>query len=240
MFDVFLLHPKCVVYLCLRCINTPMPERFEDLELKMTPDGLTLAGVRVDFDELHSKFKMQPLSQQQLLKALGSVQDFPRVLDLTAGFGRDAFLMAMKGHHVTCLERNKEVFELVQDALKRARFSGKISFLDRIDHKFMDAFDELKNLTGEYDALYLDPMYPQRETSALPKKEIQVLREWLGINDKTMEEIDQETKELLVLALQKTKRKVILKRPLWAEPLMKPRHSFEGKLSRFDTYIIRD
>ena len=194
-------------------------------------------NVRVDFDQLLTKFKMQPLSQQPLLKAIGSVQESPMVLDLTAGFCKDAFLIALKGHQVVAFERNQEVATWVLDGFKRARESKKIDFLDRLDFRFGDAFEELARINEQFDVLYLDPMYPQRDTSALPKKEMQVLRQLLGTDEKSMAEVDEETQKLLVLALQKTKRKVILKRPLWAEALMKPRHTFEGKLSRFDLYI---
>lgn len=202
--------------------------------------GLELNGVRVDFDELLLKFKMQPLSQQPLLKAIGAVKDSPRILDVTAGLCKDAFLMAMRGHSVVALERSKDVADLVLDGFERAKNANKIDFLNRLDFRCVDAFVELQKIHEHFDVLYLDPMYPQRETSALPKKEMQVLRHFLGTNDKSLFEIDQETTQLLQLALQKTKRKVVLKRPLWAEPLMRPRHTIEGKLSRFDIYIIRD
>ncbi|MGE3973377.1 MAG: class I SAM-dependent methyltransferase [Bdellovibrionales bacterium] len=214
-----------------------MSERKEELKLRKTDEGLELEGIRLDFELQLRKLKMQPLSKQPLLKALGSLKDSPFVLDATAGLAKDAFLMALKGHHVTALEQNKSLFLLVQDAI--ARSNGKVEALKFLEHLNENSFEFLQKLKEKkFDAIYLDPMYPQRESSALPKKEMQVLRELLHVDEKTFEQTDEDTTQLLTLALEKSKKRVVLKRPLWAPKLSKPRHSQEGKLSRFDVYIV--
>ena len=78
-------------------------------------------------------------------------------------------------------------------------------------------------------------MYPAREKSALPKKEIQVLR---SLVNPTEEEVEIESLGLLELSLKKALRRVVIKRPTWAEPLLaEPKARFESKLVRFDLYV---
>jgi 16S rRNA (guanine1516-N2)-methyltransferase len=205
------------------------------LKLEITDQGLTLGGILVDFELLSQKFKMMPLSQQPLLKVVGSVKEFPRVLDTTAGYCKDAFLLAMKGHQVLALEQNLLIYELVQNGIQRA--AGKISSLSRLQHEPANSFERLEQMDqGDFDVIYVDPMYPQRDTSALPKKEIQLLRALLKTQEKSFEDVDKETAEFIQLAVTKAGKKVILKRPLWAPTLMKPVGTLKGKLSRFDIY----
>ena len=45
----------------------------------------------------------------------------PQVLDLTAGLGRDGFVLASLGASVSMLERHPIVFALLDDGLARAR-----------------------------------------------------------------------------------------------------------------------
>jgi 16S rRNA (guanine1516-N2)-methyltransferase len=88
------------------------------------------------------------------------------------------------------------------------------------------------------DAFYIDPMYPPRNSSALPKKDIQILRQLL-VGDLKEDPVVRETnlRSLIELCLQKTKKRVVLKRPIWLEPIIEPKVSFEGKLVRYDVYV---
>ena len=77
--------------------------------------------------------------------------------------------------------------------------------------------------------LYLDPMFPEKNKTALPRKEMQIFRGWVGA--------DEDSAELLKLALQLPVDRIVVKRPLRAEPLLdKVTHSFEGKTVRYDLY----
>ena len=53
------------------------------------------------------------------LQAVG-VKNGARILDATAGFGQDSFLLAWGGANVTAVERSPVVLELLQDGLRRA------------------------------------------------------------------------------------------------------------------------
>jgi len=78
--------------------------------------------------------------------------------------------------------------------------------------------------------IYLDPMFPHRDKSALVKKEMRVFRPLVGD--------DLDAPALLEAALALATHRVVVKRPRKA-PIIeggKPSHSLEGKSSRYDIY----
>ncbi|QTS84216.1 class I SAM-dependent methyltransferase [Coxiella endosymbiont of Amblyomma nuttalli] len=157
---------------------------------------------------------------------------YPTVLDLTAGLGRDAFVLANLGCDVTMLERHPIIAALLRDGLERAQKAKWFQFL-----KFKlietDAQCYLSTLKRSYDIIYVDPMYPVRKKSALVKKEMRLLRNIVGAND--------DATKLLSLALQKAKHRVVVKRPRLAPPLdgVIPNTTYAGKSSRFDVYFCK-
>jgi 16S rRNA (guanine1516-N2)-methyltransferase len=85
---------------------------------------------------------------------------------------------------------------------------------------------------GEFrpDVLYLDPMHPPRRKSALQRKEMRLFRQLVG------EDADQQ--QLLVAALGAGVRRVVVKRPTHAQPLVAGVVSaVAGKTTRFDVYL---
>ncbi|MDP2105284.1 MAG: class I SAM-dependent methyltransferase, partial [Desulfobulbaceae bacterium] len=83
------------------------------------------------------------------------------------------------------------------------------------------------------EVVYLDPMYPHRTKSALVKKEMRILR--LLVGD------DPDAPKLLAAALACARERVVVKRPIKAEPITGPTPSMAiiGKTGRFDVYLIR-
>ena len=78
--------------------------------------------------------------------------------------------------------------------------------------------------------IYLDPMYPERQKSALVKKELRVLRDIVGL--------DHDSDNLLPAALAHASKRVVVKRPRLAPPLNQhpPTQQYMGKSGRFDVY----
>jgi len=174
---------------------------------------------------------------QDFSKALG-LQKFPAatIVDATAGLGGDAFVMATLGCTVTMLERNTIVQQLLSDGLARAD-SSEDSEVQAIAAKMrlvqQQAAGYLKSLDAdEYPMLiYLDPMFPQRGKSALVKKEMRFFHDIVGNDD--------DSGELLDIALTRAVERVIVKRPLKAETLnaRKPDFDIKGKTIRYDIYL---
>ena len=81
------------------------------------------------------------------------------------------------------------------------------------------------------DVIYLDPMYPEHGTNALPHKEMRWLRELVGE--------DTDADALLAPALLLARKRVVVKRPLKAPDLagVAPHHRHRGRAVRFDVYL---
>lgn len=79
------------------------------------------------------------------------------------------------------------------------------------------------------DAVYLDPMFPQRRKSALVKKEMRIAR--LVAGD------DSDAAELLAVARAVARSRVTVKRPVGAPPLAgEPAYAYPGRTIRYDVY----
>ncbi len=168
---------------------------------------------------------------QLIAKAVGLKKlEQPTVLDLTAGFGQDAFVLACLGCRVLMLERSNEMAALLQDGLARLYASGEMTDT-ALSLIHIDAARYLQQLTEFPDVIYLDPMYPDTKNTALAKKEMQALRELVG------DDIDAQA--LCLQALDKARYRVVVKRPRHGDPLLdRPADVvFKGQSSRFDVYL---
>jgi 16S rRNA (guanine1516-N2)-methyltransferase len=168
--------------------------------------------------------------RQLLARAVGLHRERAlRVLDATAGLGRDGFTLAALGARVTMAERNPTVAALLADARRRALDEpATAEAAARIEIVAADA-RELMAAPAPFDVVYLDPMYPGRGKTALAAKELQVLRELTGG--------DRDADELLLRA--NARRRIVVKRPSTAPPLAgrPPSVTLSGTQARFDVYL---
>ncbi len=176
---------------------------------------------------------------QAIAKAVGLKQGkTPKVLDATAGLGRDAFVLASLGCEVAMIERHPVVAALLDDGLKRAYADADIgqwmqSRMTLLHASSQVALTELGH-TDDFEppqVIYLDPMYPHKKKSALVKKEMRVFQSLVGSDD--------DADDLLTPALALATERVVVKRPDYAEDLngMKPNMAIETKKNRFDVYV---
>lgn len=171
----------------------------------------------------------QPLAKSVGLKKAAN----PRIIDATAGFGRDAFVFASLGCQVTLIEQHPLVAALLADALLRASHDLQTAdIVSRMQLHHGNAMDYLASLSEAErpDVIYLDPMYPAREKSALVKKEMQLLHQLVGPDSNSM--------DLLNLSRDVALKRVTVKRPKGAEYFanQKPHVSIESKNTRYDIY----
>ena len=166
--------------------------------------------------------------KQPLLRALAPAHG-GTVIDATAGLAGDSLKLAMIADRVIAIERHPVVFALLVSALGAAR-SSSISAAEKIEVKYGDAIELIQQLPAA-DVIFMDPMFPpKRKRSALPPKSVRVLRDIVG------EDIDEE--ELLLVARQYAKRRVVVKRPLHAPPLSDDHVALhEGKVVRYEVYL---
>uniref|UniRef100_UPI0030D7C4FA class I SAM-dependent methyltransferase n=2 Tax=Pseudomonas sp. RL_15y_Pfl2_60 TaxID=3088709 RepID=UPI0030D7C4FA len=214
--------------------------------LQLTDNGLQLAElgpqapgpVRVDFVEgavAHRRL-FGGGSGQMIAKAVGIQAGVrPLVLDATAGLGRDAFVLASLGCFVNMIERQPLIAALLEDGLARAEQDPDVAPITaRMRLHLGNAISLMNEWQCERpQVIYLDPMFPHRDKSALVKKEMRVFRPLVGD--------DMDAPALLAAALQLATHRVVVKRPRKAPVVegAKPGYALEGKSSRYDIYPLK-
>lgn len=172
---------------------------------------------------------------QQIAKAIGIKSGLrPQVADLTAGLGRDSFVLASLGCQVQMVERTQVVGLLLQDGLERAAADPEVGAIVAAMSLYQgDALDWLAGTESRPEVIYLDPMFPHSNKSAQVKKEMLLFRQLVGA--------DTDAAEVLDAALDKAEYRVVVKRPRKAPTLdaRKPSYSLEGKSGRFDIYTLK-
>ena len=211
--------------------------------LQVGADGLQLVElveqgpgpVRVDFVEgaaAHRRLHGGG-SGQMIAKAVGLQPGVrPRVLDATAGLGRDAFVLATLGCQVEMIERQPLVAALLEYGLLRAAQDADVGpIVARMRLHSANAIELMRHWEGEIpQVIYLDPMFPQRDKSALVKKEMRLFKPLVGA--------DPDAPALLEAALALASHRVVVKRARKAPAIdgVVPGYVLDGKSSRFDIY----
>ena len=214
-----------------------------DFALQLGAEGLQFVelgpqapgAVRVDFVEgavAHRRL-FGGGTGQMIAKAVGVQPGVrPQVLDATAGLGRDAFVLASLGCSMTLIERQPLIAALLEDGLARARQSAEVApIVAQMRLLQGNAIELLSAWSDEApQVIYLDPMFPHRDKSALVKKEMRLFRPLVGD--------DLDAPALLAAALALASHRVVVKRPRKAPCIegAKPSYVLEGKSSRYDIY----
>jgi len=191
--------------------------------------------VRVDFVEgaaAHRRLHGGG-SGQMIAKAVGVQPGVrPHVLDATAGLGRDAFVLATLGCRVEMVERQPLIAALLEDGLRRGALdAGVAPIVAQMRLHCADAIELMQRWVGDSpQVIYLDPMFPHRDKSALVKKEMRLFRPLVGA--------DPDAPALLEAALALASHRVVVKRPRKAPAVegCRPGYTLEGKSSRYDIY----
>ncbi len=176
--------------------------------------------------------RSQPLARALGLKG-GAV---PTVADVTAGLGRDAFVLACLGCTVWLIERSPIIAVLLRDGLRRAARDAEIGQMvsERLRLHSGDGRELLPRLAADRrpDVVYLDPMYPHRQKSAWVGKEMRLLRQLAGD--------DEDAPTLLTVALACAGNRVVVKRPRLAPSLSGPLPTARivTPNTRFDLYRV--
>jgi 16S rRNA (guanine1516-N2)-methyltransferase len=216
-----------------------------DYFLILTPHSLTLqkAGspslsLCVNFlaEKMLYRRQQASLKNEALARALGlKGKIYPKIVDATGGLAGDGFIVAALGFDIVLLERSAIVYALVADGIQRAReHAAMAAVIDRLRLIHVDAIHWLQNLPDAErpDIIYLDPMFPERKKSALPKQEMLILHDIVGN--------DRDADALFKTALACAIKRVVVKRPRLAVSLaaaVKPSFSLTGSSSRFDVYL---
>lgn len=224
-------------------LGLPGADATAEFAVQVGPDGVQLVElgpgapgpIRVDFvagAAAHRRLYGGGAGQM-IAKAVGLQPGVrPTVLDATAGLGGDAFVLAQLGCAMTLLERQPVVAALLADGLARAAADPEVGpIVARMTLIRGNAIDTMAAWADEPpQVIYLDPMFPHRDKSALVKKEMRLFRPLVGDDD--------DAPALLAAALPLASHRVVVKRPRKAPAIAGPAPSYvlEGKSSRYDIY----
>ncbi|WMY95110.1 MAG: class I SAM-dependent methyltransferase [Arsenophonus sp.] len=216
-------------YLQLRKINEPK-----------------LGSVHVDFlsPKLRFRRKIASYKNEAIAKAVGIRKDyFPTIVDATAGFGTDAFILASLGCKVFMFERNPVIAALLENGLQRAYLDSEIGYLLKDRMILLNVLSDsiLSDLSFMPDVIYLDPMYPYRKKKCFNKKNMRLLQCLLGASN-------EDVTDLVISAMKIAKYRVIVKRPNYATSLIikegiikeSPKGTIKTRKHRFDIYSSRN
>ncbi|EAB8646939.1 16S rRNA (guanine(1516)-N(2))-methyltransferase, partial [Salmonella enterica subsp. enterica] len=130
------------------------------------------------------------------------------------------------------LERNPVVAALLEDGLTRGYADAGIGgwLQERLQLIHASSLTALTDITPRPQVVYLDPMFPHRQKSALVKKEMRVFQSLVGP--------DLDADGLLEPARQLATKRVVVKRPDYAPPLadVATPNAIVTKGHRFDIY----
>ncbi|MCO4758732.1 MAG: class I SAM-dependent methyltransferase, partial [Oceanospirillaceae bacterium] len=222
-------------------------DRFEVL-LQVGLDGLSLqatgkkapGAINADFlaGATDHRRKFGGGKGQMIAKAVGVKSGVrPQVLDVTAGLGKDAFVLATLGCDMTLVERAPVIYALLKDGLERAAADWDVAEIVhrmQLHHANSIEWMRAQQAAGEsYQVVYVDPMFPHNDKSALVKKEMRVFRPVVGD--------DTDAEQLLEAAIAIAENRVVVKRPRKAPTIgdRAPSFQLEGKSSRYDIYTLK-
>ena len=202
---------------------------------------------------------------QAIARAIGlkKGRPLPVVWDLTAGLGRDSFVLAWLGCQVVAIERDARIFALLEDGLRRALLDAECeqALQSNLTLHCADALQWLPNAleqlshgasadlaSAQATSAHATSAHATSAQLALPdviyldpmhperRKSAQVRKEMRLFRSLVGADLDAD--ELLTAALASEAPRVVVKRPRQGETLgVEPSHQHIGKTTRFDVYL---
>lgn len=193
----------------------------------------------IDFASHKAMKRFSQASNELVVKAVGKKEV---VVDMTAGLGRDAMILASAGRTVFCFEENPIIYLLLSDALRRLQVI-RPDLSSKLHLHFGTAEELAMNLAGSLPqrgncVVYLDPMFPTppSDRKSLVKKETQVLHRVIALCGGS----DSKDNSALFSTACKLGSRVVVKRSLhdpWLLPGLAPQQTVSGSKQRFDIYF---
>ena len=231
---------KLAKKLQIPCYQTVDGDKDIDFFLHYRADDLVLLdkklsvkqGLKVNIEPRAGEQHSYPAPRKNdLAKAIG--KHSKTVIDATTGWGQDSLALFRMGYEIHCFERSPIMAVLLENGFARLQLLNWVQ-----NHQLRapllthgNAIELFSQCHTVPDCIYLDPMFaPKRKKSALAKKSIQALQQLLGQDD--------DKKTLFDSAMVVGAKRVVVKSPLYAEPLGgQPDTQFKGKLVRYDVYF---
>ena len=209
--------------------SNPYYKKIESLELNIVNNKIELINynykkkvkIAVDFINKENKdFK-------KIFKKKGA-----KILDCTAGFGRDSFILAKYGFNVTMIEKSPITILLLKNGIRKIAQKFKIN--DRLNLLYGDSYEFLRLSNELYDYIYIDFMFNKFKNSSLSSKNDEALK--LITNDR------ENRVRLLDIAKDKCKYRVVVKnhKHLPSIDNINPDYQVKTKLLRYDIFLTKN
>lgn len=206
---------------------------YSEGRLQLQPADNRSGPIAVDFVGGANRHRLQGGAELIARAVRGRSKGPLRLLDATAGLGRDAFVLAARGFEVVLLERSPIVAALLADGLARAAATHDevAAIAARMTLHQADAVRWIEQDGTGFDVICLDPMFPGGGGTALAKKEMQLFQQ-LALDG-------GDEVALLAAARRAARLRVVVKRPLKAPVLagQRPDYALSGRAVRFDVYV---
>ncbi len=172
-------------------------------------------------EETDNKIKLRLSGKKDIFNKL-----FPKkgstLLDCTAGYARDSYILRSMGFNVTMIENSPVMSLLLNNALKKLKLSNFIMYHG-------NSYDYLNHSEKNYDYIYIDFMFNKLKNNSLSSK-----------NDETLKLVSfQELNKnrLIKLAIKKSRDRVVVKEPKHSlSNILKPEYVIKTKLLNFNIY----
>lgn len=254
-------------------VENPLQQNYEmlvvatpaRLELRVVAGDPAIRGGRavwVDLEGIDTESGAGRALTQPIAKAVGlrGEKYTPvTVIDATAGWGKDMWLLVSLGCRVLAVERSAIVSALLRDGCTRVgvrrpevlervrlvtadsrhllRQIAQLRQAEALRSEKVDSEQELPEDVRSFlrpDVVYLDPMFAGAESrKTAEKKSLRVLRRLVGSDD--------DAGELFAWAMHVAEKRVVVKRPAkhGLDFGVKPVATHEGKGFCFDVYGVR-
>lgn len=214
-------------------------KKMTDIFVREDENGLYITDGRLsfrgDFESMLPRIKRANTKTELILRAVKIKKEKENtwIIDATAGLGEDSLILASAGYNVIMYEKDPIIAALLADAMKRAEANPYLfDIVKRMTLVNGDSIDAMKKLNQKADVILLDPMFPERNKSALIKKKFQLIHH--------LEAPCSNEEELLAAAFEAKPRKIVIKRPLKGSNLAdrKPEYTIAGKAIRYDCFVL--
>ena len=198
----------------------------ESCELKAQADRVTvdIGGYALTFDSGEVRRRARQGRRGALARACGARPGLV-VHDALAGWGTDGLLLAMLGCRVHMTETHPDVCAVLAARVRATALPASCSVPSWQCGDARDCWAE-----GRFDVIYLDPMFGDHPSGALPALRMQALAALAG------ETGDAELAKMLVAARSSATSRVVIKRRRRAPPVVTPDWRILGRSVRFDVY----
>ena len=203
----------------------------KNLSINLDKNGIKLinanykeaVSISIDFldEAINNQIKLRLSGKKDIFSKLFPIKN-STLLDCTAGYGRDSYILRSMGFNVTMIENSPIMSLLLNDALKKLKL---LNF--KMYHG--NSYDYLNHYKKYYDYIYIDFMFNKLKKNSLSSK-----------NDETLKLIsfqENNKNNLIKLAIKKANNRVVVKEPKYSlSNILKPEYTIKTKLLNFNIY----